>query len=326
MTEGLRCQVFARVVDPENPVQFEELYSDEDETADDARPDPGVREYGPFLPEKGGSEEAGICRASASADGVAVAKTGGCGSRAAARGGGQVRARRRRLAVDDPDELMVSSDGDSGDEGEEEEGDASEASDDDEEEAPQADAGWQGRGSAGALRGGQGARASEADAADDSEETESDDGLVAYEMDDSDSDDQGQGSEGDDDEEGGAGRIGRGRVPLPTTLQQCLAGLRSSNADEVEAAVWALPELASRSPDLSGEICCEVAAVLLRLEDRIAMDDFATRRHRGLVALACADPTHVAPRLSQAVWYLVACQWCLLRRKSMLAGAWQAPV
>jgi hypothetical protein len=56
---------------------------------------------------------------------------------------------------------------------------------------------------------------------------------------------------------------------------QCLGGLRSSVADEVEAAVFALPELAARSPDLSGEICCEVALALLRLEDRIAMHDFA---------------------------------------------------
>jgi hypothetical protein len=70
----------------------------------------------------------------------------------------------------------------------------------------------------------------------------------------------------------------------------------------VEAAVFALPDLTAQSQDLSGEICCEVALTLLRLEDRIAMDDFVGRRHRGLVALACADPKQVALRFSQAVW------------------------
>ena len=294
-------QVFAFSVNPENPLQFEDFHSDSDGPDDNGAPEAGAGAYGPLL--LGEARGSGGTAASGGGDVAGVKKAGGAGGEGGRRAGsGRGRAARRRLVADDPDAPVVSSD--SGSDDGEEDGCDSEASETSDCEAPAA----RGEGCASGRRAGGGVHAGADDDTDDGdgdEDEESDDGLVAYEMDDGDSEEEEKGVADGEEGDGGTLRIGQGRVALPTTLRQCLAGIRSSNADEVEAAVWALPELAARSPDLAGEICCEMALALLRLEDRIAMDDFVGRRHRGLVALACADPKQVALGLSQAVWYLL---------------------
>lgn len=276
--------MFAHVVDPETPLLFEDFHSDDEGGETEAEEGMGVGDavYGPSLPGEGAGGGGGV--------GV-----GGGGMEAKVRNGG-TRRWKKQLTVEDPDKIMISSESESG----------SEEEDEDEDEGEDDGCGAaQARSVSGALAisSGDGVGVEIDDTTDDEE---SDDGLVAYDMDDDESEEErwGDGGEGEGDEEGDGGslRIGEGRVPLPTTLRGCLTGLRSSNADEVEAAVFALPELAARCTDLSGEICADATMALLRLEDRIAMHDFVGRRHRGLVALSCADPSQVALRLSQAVW------------------------
>ena len=313
----LLAQVFAFVVDPDNPLQFEDFHSDDEEEVNAGKEAAEV--YGPALPGHAVAGEGGAVQSAAGAGkGNALGNT--AGARAGDKGGaplvgaqaaGKQRTRRRKqLAVEDPDQLMVSSESDSdGNGSEEEDGEEEDSADEGQGDGVAALGGLHlntsgGAGPDGGRGRGQGA-ASEDETDSDGDE-ESDDGLVPYEMDDDEEEeDSGRPGEAgpDEDDDGGPLRIGEGRVPLPSTLRQCLSGLRSNSADEVEAAVFALPDLAEQSPDLSGEICCEVALTLLRLEDRIAMDDFVGRRHRGLVALACADPKQVALGFSQAVWY-----------------------
>ncbi len=310
----LLAQVFAFVVDPGNPLQFEDFHSDDEVEADAGK----VADvfYGPVLPgdaagEGGGGQGGEGQSSSTAAGGVAEARAGckGAASLVGAQAAVKKSTRRKKeLAVKDPDELMVSSESDS-------ESDGSEQEDGEEEDSADEDQGAGGAavggldlkksGDVGSSGGQRRGRAAASEDETDTDDEESDDGLVPYEMDDDEDHDERDrpGEAGSDEEnDGGPVRIGEGRVPLPTSLRQCLSGLRSNNADDVEAAVFALPDLTAQSQDLSGEICCEVALTLLRLEDRIAMDDFVGRRHRGLVALACADPKQVALRFSKAVW------------------------
>jgi hypothetical protein len=49
-------------------------------------------------------------------------------------------------------------------------------------------------------------------------------------------------------------------------------------------------------------VCPDLAAGLLRLEDRIAMHDFEGRRFRSLLGCACADLPGVAARLATDAW------------------------
>mmetsp|Transcript_13157 Transcript_13157/g.20650 ORF Transcript_13157/g.20650 Transcript_13157/m.20650 type:complete len:456 (-) Transcript_13157:60-1427(-) len=130
---------------------------------------------------------------------------------------------------------------------------------------------------------------------------ESDDGLTPYWMEDEETKSLplGQVSE---KQEGGAERIGEGRVRLPTRIKECVSFLRSQKADEVEAALFAIPEVVSGAKELRGEDYAEASYVLIKLQDAFAMDDFAGRRQASLVALTCKDPLAVCSVLCKAVW------------------------
>lgn len=101
-------------------------------------------------------------------------------------------------------------------------------------------------------------------------DSDSDDGLVPYEMDELEPDSthatatattatttnkSKKKRDDDDDDEAmsGSKRIGEGRVPLPTRVRQCLAGLRSQSPDDVEAAMFAIEGVVLASQDLQGE-------------------------------------------------------------------------
>jgi hypothetical protein len=47
----------------------------------------------------------------------------------------------------------------------------------------------------------------------------------------------------------------------------------------VEAAIFALPGVVESATDLDGELCGDVAACLLRLEESFAISNFDQRRH-----------------------------------------------
>ena len=305
----LLAQVFAYVMDSESPLQFEEFHSDDEDDAQSVGSGDGAPGANVFGPEC--KRTSGDCDGNQNEGSELIAEEGPARSK--------TKAVRKWQPSVDPDQLMVASDSDSsaGDEDEE-----SDEEDDDERESGNCGCLMSGRtgvnGSGEALKTHALAREEEED------EDESDDGLVAYDM----TEDESDGNDGSwaevtegGEHDGGPLRIGEGRVPLPTSLRQCLTGLRSKNADDVEAAVFAVADLAERSPDLGGEICSEVALALLRLEDRIAMDDFSGRRYRGLVMLTCADPAPVAVRFSECVCNANEALACRLDALDVLAHA-----
>ena len=304
----LLAQVFAYVMDSESPLQFEEFHSDDEDDEHSVGSGDGAPEANVFGPEC--KKTLGNCDGNQNEGSKLTVEEGPARSK--------TRAVRRWQPSVDPDQLMVASDSDSGAGDEDEESD-----EEDEDERESGNCGRLMSGRTGGIGSGE-ALKTHALAGEEEDEDESDDGLVAYDMTEDESDDN-DGSwakvtEGGEDD-GGPIRIGEGRVPLPTSLRQCLTGLRSKNADDVEAAIFAVADLAERSPDLGGEICSEVALALLRLEDRIAMDDFSGRRYRGLVLLACADPAPVAVRFSECVWNANEALACRLDALDVLAHA-----
>jgi hypothetical protein len=66
---------------------------------------------------------------------------------------------------------------------------------------------------------------------------------------------------------------------------------RSQNADQVEAALFAVADVATRATDLKGELCGDVSDVLLGIDESYAIHNFSARRHQGAymnrVACSC---------------------------------------
>jgi len=122
-------QVFAHVVDPENPLQFEDFNSDEAEEQEEEEETVVVGQvYGPSLP---GVAVGGVL-VDDGKNGVHSQVPRGSGEVTVGGGKGKggaevkVRLRRRRVGAGDPDALMVSSESDNEDDAEEDEDDEEE--------------------------------------------------------------------------------------------------------------------------------------------------------------------------------------------------------
>jgi telomere length regulation protein len=84
----------------------------------------------------------------------------------------------------------------------------------------------------------------------------------------------------------------------PRYLRDCLSALVApSERGPVEAALSALPSLASRDPPDLSEVCVELARALLHLQDSWDLPSFPSLRHSALVALTTARPHLLAPFL-----------------------------
>jgi telomere length regulation protein len=84
----------------------------------------------------------------------------------------------------------------------------------------------------------------------------------------------------------------------PRYLRDCLSALVApSERGPVEAALSALPSLASRDPPDLSEVCVELARALLHLQDSWDLPSFTALRHSALVSLTTARPRLLAPFL-----------------------------
>jgi hypothetical protein len=72
-------------------------------------------------------------------------------------------------------------------------------------------------------------------------------------------------------------------------MNTCTHKRRSQNADQVEAALFAVVDVVSRGSDLRGELCADISSALLRVEECYAIHNFAARRHDGVYAYKYMD-------------------------------------
>ncbi|XP_063573540.1 telomere length regulation protein TEL2 homolog isoform X6 [Pongo abelii] len=91
----------------------------------------------------------------------------------------------------------------------------------------------------------------------------------------------------------------------PAYVRDCMEALTTSeDVERWEAALRALEGLVYRSPTATREVSVELAKVLLHLEEKTCVVEFAGLRQRALVAVTVTDPARVADYLTSQFYTL----------------------